>query len=344
VHLGDSNPRILWKNLERSRKLFPGIEHEVILSSDRLINRAKKIGVKAFKYSVDQDVSNALGKHGLNHEFRNGFWRFSLERLFAITQYFETNSDHPVLHIESDVLLLPNFPWSKFSSLNKPAWFNFNETHDVASIIYIPNQSSAIWLKMKMLQVLESHLELTDMTLLSKISRNYSGEIEILPTAGKTNSRIFRDEAIGSEDKRRISALTREFKGYFDSAPIGMWLIGQDPHNHFGRTFLHMNLAESFIQPQRISYSLNTENGALSESESGLPIFSLHIHSKNIKLFGRNWVEELAKFIGLSEDPAILQFWSPLATLRTIAEVFKRHRWNLFAVLIKKSLTKLKPY
>jgi hypothetical protein len=98
-------------------------------------------GVRVELYSTTKETQSlfALASKKLDHNFRDGFWKYTFERLFALQQYHEKHSDSKILHIESDVLLLPEFPWKSFAELNSLAWLNVNETHDVAALVYLPN-------------------------------------------------------------------------------------------------------------------------------------------------------------------------------------------------------------
>lgn len=340
IHLGEIEPSLLWLNIERSKELFPLIEHEVILSSDKWIRKAQRLGIKSYKYRPQPEVEAMLDLLNKNQKFRQGFWRFSLERLFALTQVMLLTGNKSILHIESDMLLLPNFPWNEFTKIENPAWFNFNETHDVASILYLPNSSSAKWLEERMFEEISNNNSLSDMTVLSEISRKNPDKVDILPTSPHEKSVILRSDSLTPDAKNRISRLTNQFNGYFDSAPIGMWVIGQDPHNHHGLIKLHVNLPESFIQPQFLQLSVSKENLFSFDYGINFPIYSLHVHSKNKKLFGKKWLCELEKFVVIAKDNRPLNKFSFTAFISTMNEVLKRHKWRIVKVLYISSIKK----
>jgi hypothetical protein len=49
----------------------------------------------------------------------------SIERFFALQQWHRLNPDKSFLHIESDNLVLPNFPWEKFKKVNSSIFYFF---------------------------------------------------------------------------------------------------------------------------------------------------------------------------------------------------------------------------
>ena len=91
-------------------------------------------------------------------------------------------------------------------------------------------------------------------------------------------------------DLQKMSQNFTKFNGIFDAAPIGMWMIGQDPRNHRGILRRYIDMNESYIHPGRTKYYLR--DSSITNSQ-GVSIFNLHIHSKEEKYFGRNWEKHL---------------------------------------------------
>ncbi len=215
--------------------------------------------------SLDFELSHDLA-------FRDGFWKYTLLRFQAIAEWHQKSSESQILHVESDVLLLPNFPFDKFENLQKLAWTNVNETHDAPTLVYFPDKYSSEWLAKQILEEMRISNHLTDMTVLHKIRATHDGLIQVLPTAPKRN-------IIENQDIMAI-------RGIFDAARIGMWLTGQDPRNHFGSLIRHRSILDSEAEPQKWNFR-NDKTGNLYASHNGetFPIFNLHIHSKRKSFF-----------------------------------------------------------
>ena len=108
-HLGHAPARHLISNIKRTKSLFPNYDIELILSSANTIRDVPKY-VGLHVYETKPDIQVVLEKLEHDERFRGGFWRFSLERLFALELVHEKFPNTPILHIESDVIIFPNTP------------------------------------------------------------------------------------------------------------------------------------------------------------------------------------------------------------------------------------------
>ena len=293
IHLGNKIPKYLELNLARTKEMFPMIQ--VVLVSDYELNSkiADSIGVKFWQYTRESSIELVLEELGHDLNFRNGFWKFSIERLIALCDYRKTLDETKVAtHIESDVLLMPNFPFSVFDELNMSGWLRFNADHDVAAIITLASNDFADKLRNAVIQKIKENPKLTDMTVLSKISQKFPNDFLILPSLENPESEMVNrySKADHALDLQKMSQNFTKFNGIFDAAPIGMWMIGQDPRNHRGILRRYIDMNESYIHPGRTKYYLR--DSSITNSQ-GVSIFNLHIHSKEEKYFGRNWEKHL---------------------------------------------------
>jgi hypothetical protein len=168
----------------------------------------------------------------------------------------------------------------------------FNESHDVGSIFYIPDSISAKELKSVFVKILSENPSLTDMTLLNTVARKYTSLATYLPVASSSQSTIIREDIRGLGEANSLAQNYDVFQGVFDIAPIGMWLLGQDPRNHLGRILRFRELAESYIQPQSTKYTFDSGQQTLTTS-TGEQIFNLHVHSKEISYFGNRRAQKI---------------------------------------------------
>lgn len=287
VHLGKAPADHLWLNLKRHQELFPKQPVHVILndSSHALNAQALRIPITYYQPSVHQnDLLQTLSHES---EFRQGFWRFTLERIFALETFHDQYPDDSILHVESDVLLMPNFPFLEFEQSKKMAWTNYNSERDVSAILFSPDKEETSWLVRQIEEQLSADKSLTDMTTLARIRMANLDRVSKLP--GIRESLENRNQTC------------------FDSAVIGMWLCGEDPRNHYGSLRIHNNseyLSGSInFDPSQYIYSFTPEFGLQIEFNSQkVSIICLHIHSKDLRLFDKDWESYLLDFVKRSKE------------------------------------------
>ena len=170
VHLGSASARHLWLNIQRLKRIHPDLEITVIISDLRHLEKLKSLKVEPFVYKQTTDTHKILMNLEHNSNFRQGFWIYSLERFYALHQWHKNYKEKSYLHVESDILVMGNFPFLKFTQIKDLAWCRFNETHDVASLVYSPDFLHTHWLIQRLNEQIESNPKLTDMTALSAIS------------------------------------------------------------------------------------------------------------------------------------------------------------------------------
>jgi len=310
VRLGPRKNHYLNGNIQRLRNLFPDLQITVILDSDSQKLNVPMKGVKYWLYvsQGNQDFPQ-LNSRKLNL-FRDGFWNLTTERLFAVIEYQAWNPNISALHIESDVLLFPNFPFMELMKLNQISWCCFNESKDVASIFFLPSVSENSWLKNELQDEMGLNIDATDMTALSIISQRNPDKVCLFPSFGSVtaNSLVNRRNQNIEICKNRLMSLESHFSGIFDPAAIGMWLCGLDPENYHGKLLLHdrsfLDNGDSIIDPSKLEYQLDSEGNLFFLCGlSWIPIYNLHVHSKNQKLLSKAWLGELRKYVNLALTP-----------------------------------------
>jgi hypothetical protein len=119
------------------------------------------------------------------------------------------------------------------------------------------------------------------MTLLSLVKKIHPLEITYLPVVPSAKSRAIRNDIRDTKSVEDLTSNYELFQGIFDSAPIGMWLLGQDPRNYLGKIVRHRDLPESYVQAQEFDYSF--ENSLIVDEK--ICIYNLHVHSKELRYF-----------------------------------------------------------
>jgi hypothetical protein len=111
-----------------------------------------------------------------------------------------------------------------------------------------------------------------------------------------------------------------------------MWLCGEDPRNHYGTLRLHSNSeftrGSIDYDPSKLNYSYSSDVGLQIELASRpVTINCLHVHSKDLELFGQNWDRRLENFVNLSQQakpmkrfllPVLIQLIKDNVTQRTL--------------------------
>ena len=304
-HLGAAKVRHLIPNIERTRMLFPEYEIGLILSKDSKVKRIPDF-VTVQIYEPKPDVLSILNRLEHDTKFRGGFWRYSLERIFALEQIHLVSPEAPILHIESDVLLLPNVPLQKISENTKLTWNSYNEDHDVSALLFSPNVESTKMLVEKLRSMITNSPHLTDMTALNLIRKTKVLDVGCFSPIHISLPELENNNAIIDQNQQDGIG----YGGIFDGAAIGMWLLGHDPRNNYGKYKIHddspIKNGNSWVNPGGINYEITNSGQLLAVSADNphvkIPIWNLHVHSKNPKLLSKNWERELEYYVALTKN------------------------------------------
>jgi hypothetical protein len=324
VKLGSESTPYLWLNIRRILQEQESIEITLIVNNLSRVPIDISNRIEIYHYVVSPKIDSILENLSHNFKFRNGFWRYSLERVFALLEYHLDNPNEELLHIESDVLILKNFPWNVVSKGGKIKWCRFNSERDIASLMFLPNVTESKWLMDELVQHVEKNLETTDMRALSEISHLHPCRVEIFPYFNSETQELLNSAAKNLDVELETSIFGDSlYDGIFDGAAIGMWLAGQDPHNHLGSIVYHddrtLLQSESFVLPNRVRFHVSS-NGELQIEYNGklTSIYCLHIHSKQLSAFNEksnNFINDIVdrRYTG---EPIIV--FNPEALFRLI--------------------------
>lgn len=307
VHLGDSKCDHLWLNARRLSNIWPDLNIWIILDGEANIEIAKSLKFNVFDY---RGINKFRYKKIEEPAFRNGFWDFTTERIFALFRFQEKNPQWSVLHIENDILLMKNFPFEYFKQIQLNSWMKVSEDHDSAAIMLLPNLETSHWLENKITTVLQNNNFLTDMKILSSIRENNLEQVFQLPSLENSS-----DSDVG----------------LFDPGAIGMWLTGEEPRNNFGITKRYNNRFDLEIfgnlkQPLKMIGD-NLEIAGINCK----PIYNLHIHSKNNRFFGMDAERKILLMVMPISRYIRRYSFSPRILLEVIIEY--RSRRKLFSLI-----------
>jgi hypothetical protein len=293
AHFGAAIPKHLSRNLKRATLLFP--THQIFLITDLQLNKSLYEKVTIYKYVHNHNWWKLQSQLKHSKEFRDNFWFTSTARFLALADFSNTYEEE-FLHIESDVIIASDFPFEKISNSKHDFMFPIiSDSNAIASTIYIKNSNAANYLAQFALIESEKNNLTTDMYILSELSKRSDVNFAPLPTA-PTNS--YEKSKIGNRFLHMSDVSILTFGGVFDGFDIGRYLFGDDPRNKRGFSTLRDNDTRTYLDVRNLNLVMRPERDFpfLSNSKSGMytPIFSLHIHSKKLKLFE---IEKSSKLI-----------------------------------------------
>jgi len=257
------------------------------------ISRKIKKSLVVIEYVDDEWFLGHKKYH--NGDFRNGFWQLTLNRIYVLA-LIHRKYQVPILHVESDVLLMNDFPWKKFDNFEKIAWLNVSIDHDIAALLFSPSAALTEQLVKNLKICLDRDPNKTDMTSMIEVTKILDDNFSYLPSCPLEWSR-FSNPKNGFEGS---NALAEYFGGFFDPAALGIWNLGQDPRNHFGRSRIHIDPNTHKIDPSKVKLSI--ERGQHLHDQYGNKVFSLHVHSKNNRLFKNKSEKYLEQLLNLSNQ------------------------------------------
>jgi hypothetical protein len=293
VHLGPKIPKHLLLNLQRQVDLFPHIKTVLIVDHAIKIRIPEPVEIYSFVESREDSVLFQKMQESSDFGFRSGFWKYTFLRLFALGDYHDKNPENSLLHIESDVILLPNFPWKKFHNLENVAWMRVNDFNDIAALVYLPSHKKTRFFIETIRGYAEENPKTTDMFSMFKFSTENKATHSYLPSI--TPERLREGISI----KNGCTDLLELFGGYFDPLALGLWYFGQDPKNTYGVSTRYVDQTHhDYFAPNA---GLTFENNQLFDT-SGIKVFALHVHSKDLAIFGPEWRSALSKVLSDAQE------------------------------------------
>jgi lipopolysaccharide biosynthesis glycosyltransferase len=246
--------------------------------------KIKKLTIDHYKPSSDWYELEKLLTHP--KEFRDNFWFTSLSRFIAISEFFDTHQS-AILHLESDVIISKDFPFDKIITTDHAYCFPIvSDTLAIASTLFIKNSDAAKYLAKLALKTARTNSDTTDMHILRLLSREATDSYLQLPSSPSV---IYDKTRVGTDFLKNNEYGVNYFKGLFDGFDIGRYLFGVDPRNGRGiskirefddSVYLDMRKLQITIDKTRdFPYVLDIKSNNL------LPVYSLHIHSKNKRFF-----------------------------------------------------------
>jgi hypothetical protein len=221
-------------------------------------------------------------KPGINvdSKFRNGFWGLTSKRFFYIYSFMKQRNISNVFHIENDVLTYYNCDSLEKTINNDKIWVPADSfQRSIASIIFIPNYEIF-------------GLFLNNYNNRANDMQNLSYSQSIMPHLFDNFPICFKSEYHTPEQKF-VTRTYDLFNMIFDAAAIGQYLGGIDPRNNPSSSdtvgFINETSVikyDSYHFVWRKSLDDDTRKPFMKlDDNTYIPIFNLHIHSKNLSHF-----------------------------------------------------------
>ena len=323
-------------NISRCVELFPLNQIVLITDQNCQVKELKNLELYRYTESVAWHVLNKSLSHP--KEFRQNFWFTSVARFLAIESYMKENPEE-LIHVESDVILAGDFPFASFSKLKCDLAFPLvSPSQGIASVLYLNSYLAAQKLARFSLEQVRKDSRTTDMIILRNFCDEFPKLVRVLPI-GPITANCYRN-FIEDDLLLQMSSSLEILGGIIDGADLGYYIYGIDPRNSRGVKILRKGIETNYLDVSKTdlmySQSRNFLNVWDARTKTLIPVFSLHIHSKNSKLFhisrSLNSLESGIKDYSKSESfefvPSIFLFALFVALKRRLVLGYKRiEKW-----------------
>ena len=285
VYLGDSFPAYVKANILYLKRTFPDKKIWFLSDNEKSLRIASKLNVKTWR--CDNPLSNwaELRNSELDFSFRKGFYPYTLGRFSALNDFMKNHIDESVLHIEADVWLAPNFPFDLLDKINEEIAFPLERKNvAIPSTVFFKNQASISHLFKFLTIALKDGITPIDMFLLATYAATYPKLVHILPTAARESTAF--NSLIDSDTNNLVSKNFENYSGIFDSSTWGQFLLGIDPKNYLGIRLIYHTQKNHAIKTSNAYISIDDKgNIKLRQGKTDLNLYSLHVHSKDLRIF-----------------------------------------------------------
>lgn len=230
--------------------------------------------------------------------FRNGYWRFVIERFYYMEELMRSYKLTSAIHLEYDVMVYIDIAalQTKFNEHIKGIALSFdNDSEGYPSFIII-NSLGALEL-LNGFMAINCNAGLTDMRLLSAFRKVYPDQIESLPQISPTTykEKPIRKSLSGIEAEGPTAYLANKFEELgsviFDSLVVGQYLCGVDPRNANGICIIEYMNESAFYTVDDFGALIWKQDDAKRwylETAAGHRIVNIHVHSKRLSHFLSN--------------------------------------------------------
>jgi hypothetical protein len=261
-----------------------GHENIWVLTNSRFFERFSEYTCKIKLIAIEllDDSFRFYENSKLDKRFREGFWTLTSLRFFYIYEFMRVYNISNVIHLENDVLIYYHCD-TIIERFDKTYVYLPFDTYsrNIASIMFIPSASV-------FKSVLDHYdFNTNDMENFSNIMK-VTGLIRNLPIF-IGNDLFVNSYSTSSDEYSFVTSNFERFGGFiFDAAAIGQYLGGVDPRNISGDSTGFVN-ETCIIKYNTYSFVWklidDIKRPFIIIDGNKIPIFNLHIHSKNLLRF-----------------------------------------------------------
>jgi len=333
VHLGAHLPRWLphaLRSLDSNTVL-----DTVVITDDPAVTKAlQKRGHNVWQASVSAHAGAALLGNADRLHFRRGFWLNTTRRFWAL-EAFQKSQDVPVVHLESDVVTFPNFPVDRLAGLPQPIAYPLVGPGYAVASVFVSQQHEALT---ELLNVLDPDPNIlarfgnpslpNDMTLLGSVPYRHPKLVTPLPTVAPGINSI---DCLDDQTQNLMGVNFEHFSGIFDGLAVGQYLAGVDPRNHWGYRYVYVERAHHSLKPSRLDFLWDGRELLVLDrgSNQPLPIFNLHVHSKDKRMFSNERRATLLRKRTNRETKVPTREFDPRAAIASTPELWSRGKRKL---------------
>ena len=313
VHLNSPVPRYLRLNIISTIKKFPDAK-VVLIHNDKKTN---EIHSNLWKFEYQPGAISLSIENSLNHpkDFRNNFWFSAIQRFDALRLYIE-ESNEPILHLESDVIISKDFPLEKFIiSKMKIAFPVVAKNRGVASSVFIGDLETAEKLIRFADETSSVNSNTTDMEILAGFVEENQDKAVML--AFGPDSASAYDESFKLE---RVLPAFKIFRGIFDGNDIGVYLFGTDPRNARGVSYIGNSIPGNYARVDQWDFKFDNLRQFinLEFDNTVIPIYSVHATSKQLTLFYHYTQHHVIRRYLQKKNPAGRRKYFPFITSKMV--------------------------
>jgi hypothetical protein len=240
----------------------------------------------------------------LDDTYAGGFWRYTAERLFFLDAALEHLRIDEAFHMENDNVLLVRLQEllpSLRSSFRGLAATALSADTLTAGFLYIHRRAA---LEQLLDHIIANPGATNEMNMLSAFAAAQPAALGMLPSAPAAAALVGTSDALLPRivgDAGAFAALG----GYFDCAAYGQWLGGPDAIHTKGIVTPHHENAIALFTTRKLAFrwavdpvsqlrrpylavanATNVDGNAYAaQPEKWWPIFTVHVHSKEVALF-----------------------------------------------------------
>lgn len=301
MHLNSKIPRYLYWNLRSHIDKFP--QHKIVLIHSAGVEIPHIKGLTLVSAIEDARWLELDRLYDHPKDFRNNFWLTSSARLFALENYLK-QAKVQILHVESDVILSKDFPFEALAKIQEGLGYPIiSQSRGAASVVYVRDIESAAILTSSLIKDAQDDPQTTEMLSLKNVYELNPEKVRALPVGTSDESSYRNIEEIELMKQLQNS---RFFGGVIDGVEIGQFFCGTDPRNRRGKKLLRSDLVNGYVEVSKLLIEFDSQrefcNVVEKYSREKLPLFALHIPSKEIRAFKMNrqnkWLRNLAKDSG----------------------------------------------